>query len=65
MRRKGKLLLEELGKPVPEFFRDVARKKIAGKIGELAFKEQAESITEDSIVRRLSSLRQSAIISFY
>ncbi|MFC3882264.1 DUF2621 family protein [Bacillus songklensis] len=48
---KEKLLLEELVKPVPELFRDIARQKIAGKIGELALKEQAESITEDLIVR--------------
>ncbi|WP_078413053.1 DUF2621 domain-containing protein [Priestia abyssalis] len=46
-----KALLEDLVKPVPELFRDVARQKIAGKIGELALKEKARAITEDLIVR--------------
>ncbi|WP_078550629.1 DUF2621 domain-containing protein [Litchfieldia alkalitelluris] len=46
-----KLLLEELVSPVPELFRDVARQKIAGKIGELALKEAANEITQDLIVR--------------
>ncbi|WLD95262.1 DUF2621 domain-containing protein [Alkalihalobacillus sp. AL-G] len=46
-----KLLLEELVQPVPELFRDVAREKIAGKIGELALKEKADSIDQDLIIR--------------
>jgi len=46
-----KQLLEDLVKPVPELFRDVAKQKIAGKIGELAIEEQANAITEDLIVR--------------
>jgi hypothetical protein len=46
-----KSLLEDLVKPVPELFRDVARQKIAGKIGELALKEKAERITEDLVIR--------------
>ncbi|MEC0666574.1 DUF2621 domain-containing protein [Priestia flexa] len=46
-----KQLLETLVQPVPELFRDVARQKIAGKIGELALQEQAPSITEDLIIR--------------
>lgn len=46
-----KELLEELVSPVPELFRDVARQKIAGKIGELAYKEKAPAITEDYIVK--------------
>lgn len=46
-----KQLLEDLVKPVPELFRDVAKQKIAGKIGELALQEQANAITEDLIVR--------------
>ncbi|OLO40349.1 hypothetical protein BTR23_07625 [Alkalihalophilus pseudofirmus] len=46
-----KQLLEELVSPVPELFRDVARQKIAGKIGELASEEQAEKITEELVVR--------------
>ena len=46
-----KNLLEELVEPVPELFRDVAREKIAGKIGQLALKEQAKSITLDLVIR--------------
>lgn len=48
---KEKELLEELVKPVPELFRDVARQKIAAKIGELALEEKANSITESLIVK--------------
>ncbi|MBM7650144.1 hypothetical protein JOC78_003128 [Bacillus ectoiniformans] len=44
-------LLEELVSPVPELFRDVARQKIAGKIGELALKEKAKAITLDLVIR--------------
>ncbi|MDQ0161847.1 DUF2621 domain-containing protein [Bacillus alveayuensis] len=46
-----KQLLEELVSPVPELFRDVARQKIAGKIGELALKENAAEITQDLVIR--------------
>ncbi|WP_042356166.1 DUF2621 domain-containing protein [Bacillus rubiinfantis] len=46
-----KELLEDLVSPVPELFRDVARHKIAGKIGELAIKEKAPKITEDLVIR--------------
>jgi hypothetical protein len=46
-----KALLEELINPVPELFRDVAREKIAGKIGELALKEHAKQITQDLVIR--------------
>lgn len=46
-----KALLEELVSPVPELFRDVARSKIAGKIGELALQEKAVSITQDLIIK--------------
>ncbi len=46
-----KNLLEELVEPVPELFRDVARAKIAGKVGQLALKEQASSINLDLIIR--------------
>ncbi|WP_227395444.1 DUF2621 domain-containing protein [Jeotgalibacillus aurantiacus] len=48
---KERMLLEDLVSPVPELFRDVARQKIAGKIGELAVKEKAGSITLDLIIR--------------
>lgn len=37
-------LLDELVSPVPELFRDVARQKIAGKIGELALKEKVKKL---------------------
>jgi hypothetical protein len=46
-----KKLLNELVAPVPELFRDVAKEKIAGKIGELALAENASSMTEDLIIR--------------
>ncbi|MDR7072255.1 DUF2621 domain-containing protein [Fictibacillus barbaricus] len=46
-----KKLLNELVAPVPELFRDVAKGKIAGKIGELAVEENASIITEDLIIR--------------
>ncbi|MEH7073386.1 DUF2621 domain-containing protein [Neobacillus drentensis] len=46
-----KELLEDLVSPVPELFRDVARHKIAGKIGEIALKEQAAKITQDLVIR--------------
>jgi len=46
-----KALLEDLVSPVPELFRDVARHKIAGKIGELAVKEHSSKITEDLVIR--------------
>lgn len=44
-------LLDELVSPVPELFRDVARQKIAGKIGELALKEKARKIDTDVVIR--------------
>ncbi|MEK6475664.1 MULTISPECIES: DUF2621 domain-containing protein [Bacillus] len=50
-RDEDKQLLNELVLPVPELFRDVAKEKIAGKIGELALKEQAASINVDLIIR--------------
>jgi len=46
-----KLLLDDLVSPVPELFRDVARQKIAGKIGELALQEKASEINEDLVIR--------------
>ncbi|MEH7084182.1 DUF2621 domain-containing protein [Neobacillus drentensis] len=46
-----KELLEDLVSPVPELFRDVARHKIAGKIGEIALKEKAPKITKDLVIR--------------
>jgi hypothetical protein len=49
--KNEKAMLEELVTPVPELFRDVARHKIAGKIGELALKEKSRRISIDLIVR--------------
>ncbi|PAV29381.1 hypothetical protein CIL05_10955 [Virgibacillus profundi] len=45
-----KLLLEELISPVPELFRDVARHKIASKIGEVALKKNEEMITQEILI---------------
>ncbi|MFI8574539.1 DUF2621 domain-containing protein [Rossellomorea aquimaris] len=46
-----KKMLNELVTPVPELFREVAKQKIAGKIGELAIKERASSITQELVIR--------------
>lgn len=46
-----KAFLEELVQPVPELFRDVARQKIAAKIGEIALEEKASMITESLIIK--------------
>ncbi|RCW70609.1 DUF2621 family protein [Saliterribacillus persicus] len=46
-----KKLLEELVAPVPELFRDVARQKIAGKVGELALKNNEKNISMDTIIK--------------
>lgn len=43
--------LEELVAPVPHLFRDLARHKIAAKIGELALREKAKKIHQDLIIR--------------
>ncbi|MEC5422593.1 DUF2621 family protein [Virgibacillus sp. C22-A2] len=45
-----KKLLEELVSPVPELFRDVAKHKIASKIGEVALKKDRERITQDILI---------------
>ncbi|GLB59232.1 DUF2621 domain-containing protein [Cytobacillus sp. NCCP-133] len=49
--QEEKDLLEDLVSPVPELFRDVARMKIAGKIGELALKEKATKIDQNLLIR--------------
>jgi hypothetical protein len=46
-----KELLADLVDPVPELFRDVAKHKIAGKIGELALKENVVMIDQDLVIR--------------
>lgn len=43
--------LNELVEPVPQLFRDVARRTIAAKIGQLALKEPADSISTDLIIK--------------
>lgn len=48
---EGKAFLGELVEPVPQLFRDIARDKIAGKIGELALEEKATAITKDLIIK--------------
>nr|WP_035663832.1 DUF2621 domain-containing protein [Halalkalibacter akibai] len=44
-------LLNDLVEPVPELFRDVAKGKIAGKIGELALHDKIDELTLDYIIR--------------
>ncbi|WP_198661516.1 DUF2621 family protein [Exiguobacterium flavidum] len=44
-------LLNALVLPVPAAFRDVARRKIAGKIGEFALKERARVMTPELVVK--------------
>ncbi|TCT26661.1 uncharacterized protein DUF2621 [Melghiribacillus thermohalophilus] len=45
-----KNLLNELVKPVPQLFRDVAKQKIASKIGQLALEKNKTKITKDVII---------------
>ncbi|MDR5000990.1 DUF2621 domain-containing protein [Brevibacillus sp. FSL K6-0770] len=47
----GLVLLNELVAPVPQLFRDVARRSIAAKIGQIALEEKATVITTDLIVK--------------
>lgn len=49
-RKKEKQLLEELVSPVPELFRDVAREKIAGKIGKIALEKRKRKINQDILI---------------
>lgn len=44
-------LLDRLVSPVPELFRDVALRKIAGKIGELALAEKSDRMTTELVVK--------------
>lgn len=46
-----KALLNELVAPVPDLFRDVAKQKIAGKIGEIALQEKASEMKEEYIIK--------------
>ncbi len=45
-----KELLDELVSPVPELFRDVAKHKIVGKIGEVALAKNKQRITRDILI---------------
>lgn len=45
-----KKLLDELVSPVPELFRDIARQKIASKIGEVALNKGMNTINQDTVV---------------
>lgn len=46
-----KTFLNELVEPVPKLFRDVAKQKIAGKIGELALEANANEMREEYIIK--------------
>ncbi|MGE5703227.1 MAG: DUF2621 family protein [Clostridia bacterium] len=48
---EGKSLLEDLVEPVPQIFRDAARRTIAGMIGKLAIDEGATTITTELIIK--------------
>ncbi|MED1542582.1 DUF2621 domain-containing protein [Bacillus inaquosorum] len=48
---ENKQFLNELVSPVPELFRDAAKAKIAGKIGELALKEKVSKIDQQLMIR--------------
>jgi hypothetical protein len=45
-----KTLLNELVAPVPQLFRDVAKQKIASKIGQLALERKKKKITQDILI---------------
>src|SRR5690625_1772689 len=47
-----KLLLEELVSPVPELFRDVAKHKIASKIGEITLQKKKDIKTKEIVNER-------------
>jgi len=48
---EGLAFLNELVEPVPQLFRDAARRSIAAKIGELALQEKTDKITQDLIIK--------------
>ncbi|SHN17443.1 DUF2621 family protein [Gracilibacillus kekensis] len=50
-RESEKAFLEELVSPVPELFRDVARQKIAGKVGQLALEKKEKQITQETLIQ--------------
>lgn len=48
---ESKQLLNELVMPVPELFRDVAKRTIAAKIGQLALEEGVNQIDHDLVLK--------------
>lgn len=48
---EAKNMLNELVTPVPELFRDVAKQKIASKIGQVALESRAKTIEFDHIIQ--------------
>ncbi|WP_153722416.1 MULTISPECIES: DUF2621 domain-containing protein [Sporosarcina] len=48
---EAKGMLNELVTPVPELFRDVAKQKIASKIGQIALEDRAKTIEFDHIIK--------------
>lgn len=48
---EAKHMLNELVTPVPELFRDVAKQKIAAKIGQIALEERAKTIEFNHIIK--------------
>ena len=49
-KQEEKDFLEKLVSPVPELFRDVARHKIASKIGEVALHKNKDKITRNELI---------------
>jgi Protein of unknown function (DUF2621) len=50
-KEEHKALLNDLVAPVPKLFRDVAKQKIAGKIGEIALEAKAKEMKEEYIIQ--------------
>ncbi|HJV45940.1 MAG TPA: DUF2621 family protein [Bacillota bacterium] len=46
-----RILLDELVKPVPELFRDVAKRSIAAKIGKLALDKGATQMNQELVIQ--------------
>ncbi|WP_047985218.1 DUF2621 family protein [Ornithinibacillus californiensis] len=48
--KRERELLEELVSPVPELFRDVARQKIASRIGQVSIEKGMDYINQDVVI---------------
>lgn len=46
-----KQLLDELVQPVPQLFRDVAKRSIAAKIGQLALEEKVQKMNQELVIK--------------